>query len=229
MRSSLLPLVLLCVAPLGAEAQVGHRPSTSPYEDVKLGQSLSLSGGWLATKRDPAGVAPDAAFMAQVRYDVAIGGPAILFARYSLSPSQRLQYAPGAVASARKVGTPGVVTHIVDGGLDIVLTGRKTWHRLMPSVGGGVGIVSDYANADSGSYQFGVKFAISYGAGVRYVHGNGLRFRLDANNYLWQYEYPDRYFVKATDGTSILTDTRQRTSWRGNWALTAGASYPIFR
>ena len=37
------------------QAQVGHRPGNSPYEDVKIGQTVSLSGGWFAFKRDLAG------------------------------------------------------------------------------------------------------------------------------------------------------------------------------
>lgn len=229
LRHSMLISAVALLTPLAADAQVGHRPTSSPYEDVKLGQTISLSGGWFAFRRDPAGVAPESAPFGQLRYDAAIGGPALLYARYNISPTQRTQYAPGANKAARIVATPGVAMHVMDAGLDIALTGKKSWHHLIPSLGGGVGIVSDYASADSGSYQFGVKFALTYGLGVRYVRGSGLRLRFDLTNYMWQYEYPDRYFVKAPDSTSILTDTRQRSSWRGNWGLTAGVSYPIFR
>lgn len=220
---------VLLLFPAALRAQVGHRPDQSPYEDVKLGQSLSVSAGWFAFKRDPAGVAPQAAPYGSVRYDVSVGGPASLYARYAIATTNRTLYAPGAVAAARKTGEPGVAMHVMDVGLDMGLTGRKTWHHIIPAVSGGVGIVSDFAQVDSGGYQFGVKFAISYGLGVRYVRSSGLRFRVDATNYLWQYEYPDRYFVAASDGTSILTDTRQRSSWRGNWGLTAGIAYPIFK
>lgn len=220
---------LVISLPCTVRAQVGHRPSNSPYEDVKLGQTVSLSAGWFAFRRDPAGVAPDAAPFGQFRYDANIGGPASLYARYTLAPSQRIQYAPGAIASKRVVATPGVVMHVIDGGLDIALTGKKTWHHVVPSLAGGVGVVSDFAQADSGAYQFGVKFAISYGLGLRYIRGNGMRLRADISNYIWQYDYPDRYFITASDNTSILTDTKQRSAWRGNWGLTAGVSYPIFR
>jgi len=210
-------------------AQVGHRPDQSPYQDVKIGQTVSLSGGWFAFKRDVAGVAPEAAPFAQLRYDVGIGGPALLYGRYSLAPSQRTLLAPAAVAADRKTGTPGSTMHVFDGGIDLALTGKKTWHRLVPSFAGGVGIVSDFAAADSGGYQFGAKFAFSYGLALKYVRGPGMQLRMDLNNFMWQYEYPDRYFVQATDGTAILTDTRNRTSWRSNWAFSAGVSMPIFR
>jgi len=215
--------------PSALVAQVGYKPDQSPYEDVKIGQSVSFSGGWLAFKRDLAGVAPEAAPFAQLRYDAAVGGPAMLYARYTLAPTQRTLLAPAAIASARKTGTPSTTMHVVDGGIDIALTGKKTWHHLMPSVAGGVGIVSDFASVDSGGYQFGAKFALSYGLGLRYVRPSGIRLRVDMTNFMWQYEYPDRYFVLATDNTAILTDTRNRTSWRSNWGLSAGVSFPVFR
>ncbi len=211
------------------QAQVGHRPGNSPYEDVKIGQTVSLSGGWFAFKRDLAGVGPEAAPFAQLRYDAAIGGPALLYARYTLAPTQRTLLAPAAVAANRKTGTPSTTMHVFDGGIDVALTGKKTWRHLIPSVAGGVGIVSDFAAVDSGGYQFGSKFTLSYGLALKYVRTSGLQLRMDVNNFMWQYEYPDRYFVQATDGTAILTDTRSRTSWRSNWGLSAGVSMPIFR
>jgi hypothetical protein len=228
-RLSRVALAALWLTPVVLRAQVGHRPSSSPYEDVKPGQSVSLSGGWLAVSRDPAGVAPRAAAFGQFRYDVGIGGPAALYARYGVSMSERTLFAPSAVATARQTGTPGVAMHMIDGGLDLALTGKKSWHHLIPALGAGVGIVSDFASVDSGGYQFGVKFAITYGASLRYVRASGLQLRIDATSYRWQYDYPDRYFVKATDGTSILEDTKNRSAWRGNWGLSAGVTYPIFR
>lgn len=225
---ALAALVLLAV-PTAAEAQIGHRPETSPYEDVKLGQTITLNGGWLALGRDPAGVAPDASLFAQIRYDAAVGGPASLYARYTLAPSQRALLAPGAIASKRKTGTPSVMMHVIEGGLDLALTGQKTWHHLIPSLEGGVGIVSDFAAADSGAYQFGVKFGISYGANLRYMRASGLQLRVGLTNFLWQYAYPDRYFTKAPDSTAILVDTKDRSKWKNNIGLSAGVSYPLFR
>ncbi len=210
-------------------AQVGHRPDKSPFEDVKLGQSISFSAGWLAIRRDVAGVAPKSAAFGQLTYEAAVGGPALLYARYTLAPTTRTLLAPAANQPQRATGTPGSTMHLIDGGIDVALTGKKSWRHLIPSVSGGVGVVSDFAKIDSGSYQFGVKFAITYGLAVRYVRASGVRLRVDVTNAMWQYEYPDRYFVKATDGTSVLTNTSDRTIWRRNVGITAGVSVPIFK
>jgi hypothetical protein len=210
-------------------AQVGHRPEKSPFEDIKLGQSISLSAGWLGIRRDVAGVAPKSAAFGQLTYEAAVGGPALLYARYTLAPTTRALLAPAANLPQRVTDTPSTTMHLIDGGIDIALTGGKSWRHLIPSVSGGVGVVSDFAKIDSGSYQFGVKFALTYGLALRYVRASGVRFRVDLTNAMWQYEYPDRYFVKATDGTSVLTNTSDRTIWRRNVGITAGVSVPIFK
>jgi hypothetical protein len=220
---------VITLRPVVTHAQVGHLPDRSPYEDFKIGQSLSVLGGWLAVRRDLADVAPTAAWNTGLRYEIGVGGPASLFARYVASPSERRVLAPNNPKATRQLATPGVTTHLMDAGLDISLTGRKTWRHLMPSVSSGVGLVSDFAEADTGGYRFGTKFALNYGFSVRYLPKRGPQFRIDATNFLWQYQYPDRYFVRAADTTSILTDTRNRDAWRANWSLSAGVIVPLFR
>ncbi len=222
-------LVLSVAVPSALRAQVGHSPTKSPYEDQKLGQSITLSGGWLATGRDPAGLAPDASIFGQIRYDIGVGGPASLFARYTIAPSQRAVLLPGVVTAQRKLKTSSVMMNMAEAGLDLALTGQKTWHHLIPSIDAGIGITSDFAQADSGSYQFGAKFGFSYGLSVRYYRANGMQFRAGLTNFVWQYQYPDSYYTKATDGTAILIDTKDRSKWKNNIGVSAGVSYPLFR
>lgn len=225
--SALATVSSAALAPLAA--QVGSLPSQSPYEDIKLGQNLSIMGGWMAMKRDPADVAPKSSIAASLRYDVAIGGPASLYVRYLFAPSERKLLVPTNPTITRQIGSPSVTTHLIDTGLDLALTGKKTWHRMIPSVSGGAGLVSDFASADTGSYRFGTKFSFSYGLGLRYIPRKGPMIRVDLTNFLWQYEYPDRYFVVASDTSSILTDTRNRSAWRGSRTVTVGVTLPLFR
>ncbi|MCC6241252.1 MAG: hypothetical protein IT353_00330 [Gemmatimonadaceae bacterium] len=217
------------LAPSLLLAQVGHRPDKSPFEDVKLGQNVSLSIGRLSTGLDLAGVAPKSAVYGQLMYEAAVGGPASLYARYTIAPTERTLLAPAAPVATRKTGTLSTTMHLFDGGLDLALTGKKSWHHLIPSVVAGVGIATDFAAVDSGGYQFGSKFALTYGLAARYVPKSGVRFRIDVMNAMWQYDYPDRYFVKATDNTSVLTNSSDRSIWRGNWGVSAGVSIPVFK
>jgi hypothetical protein len=56
-----------------------------------------------------------------------------------------------------------------------------------------------------------------------------VQLRVDLTNRTFQYDYPDRYFVKGADTTSILDDTRRRSVWKGNWGASAGVIIPLFR
>jgi hypothetical protein len=229
-RTSLALLAAASIlAPLAARAQVGHAPDRSPYQDIEPGQNLTLTGGWLFVRRDPADVAPKSSPFGALRYDIAIGGPASFYARYTFAPSERRLLAPANPEATRLLSTPSVKTSALDLGLDLSLTGKKTWHRIAPSIAAGVGIVSDFTKADSGAYRFGSKFAFTYGLGMRFIPSSGVSFRVDLTNYTWQYQYPDRYFVRASDSTSVLTDTRSRSAYRGNWGLSGGVTIPLFR
>lgn len=217
----------VATAPLAA--QVGHRPEQSPFVDVRPTHNLSVTAGWLAVSRDPAGVAIKPAPLYGLRYDINVGGPASLYTRYLLSRSERDQLQPGVPVAERVVGSRASSIHMVDGGLDVSLTGRKTWRRLMPSAVAGAGVMSDFAGADSGGYKFGTKFVLHYGGAMRIIPESGPSFRIDLQNHLWQYQFPERYFAQATDGSAILSDTRARSSWRGNWALSVGATIRLSR
>lgn len=220
---------LMLGMPAAASAQVGHRPESSPYEDFKIGQTVSIMAGWLAVKGDPAGVAPKSTAIGQLRYDLGIGGPASLFVRYMLAPTDRTVLLPSNPRATRVMGTQSATTHLMDLGFDISLTGRKTWHHLMPSLNSGVGIVSNFASADTGYYRFGTKFAFTLGGSLRFLPSRGPQIRVDLTRALWKYQYPDNYFVKASDTTSVLTNTRQRSAWRNNFGVSAGVSIPVFR
>jgi len=217
------------VAPAVVRGQVGYMPNRSPYEDLVTEQSLSLSVGRLATNSDPANVRPKSSAFYSLLYTLPVGGPASLFVKYGIAPSKRNLFNPENPAKTRLLRTPSVTTHMINIGLDVSMTGQKTFHRFMPSLTGGIGLANDFAKADTGAYRFGTKFSFSYGAALKYFLRNGWALRADVSNNVWQYQYPDLYFVKTADTTSILTDTKSRSAWRSNWALTAGVSVPIFR
>lgn len=212
-----------------ASAQVGHLPSKSPYEDVKTGQDFTFLLGYFNANTGAAGVLPKASPFGGVRYDLPIGGPGALTARYVLIPSNRQFLLPSRPRTTRVLGTQDTKTHVVDIGFTVALTGKKTWHHLLPALSVGTGIASDFAKADTGGYKFGTKFGFTGGGSVRYVMKNGLSVRAEATNYIWRNSYPDAYFAAASDTTRVLTDTRKKKSWGGTWAYSLGLVFPIFR
>ncbi len=212
-----------------ASAQVGHMPDRSPYKDQKPGQTFSVMAGRISPREDPAGVHPRSGVAVGVRYDVGIGGPSSLFVRYFTLPGNRQLILPGETGDDRYGRETDATIHVADMGLDIALTGNKSWHSLIPSVTAGIGMANDFASVDSGGYKFGSKFSVAYGAALRIMPGGRLSYRLEATNYYWRYEYPDAYFVTSEDQGAIIANARNRGAWRFNWNLAAGVSWRIFK
>ena len=224
--SVLLGNVLCSTVP---HAQVGHLPSNSPYEDLKVGQDVTIFFGRFNSNIGPARVLPKPSLFGGVRYDVPLGGPGYLTARYTLIPSERNLLLPSKPRTTRVLSVENTQTHVVDIGFTVALPGRKTWHRLVPSVQLGAGLASDFASADTGGYQFGTKFAFTGGFDVKYMFKNNWAVRADATNYLWRNSYPDSYYAVASDTTRVLTTDISKKSWGGTWAWSLGLVIPIFR
>lgn len=227
-RAIALAVASVSVIPVAA-AQVGHLPSSSPYEDVKPGQELTIFGGYFNSDIGPARVLPKPSVFGGFRYDLPVGGPAVLSARYSMMPSERTYVDPAKPRRTRVLGLQSTRIHAVDVGMTLLLTGQKTWHRLQPSVSVGTGLASDFAKADTGGYRFGTKFSFTGGASLKYVLRNNWAVRADATNYLWRNSYPDSYFAVANDTSAVLRADVDKKTWNGTWGFALGIVIPIFR
>jgi hypothetical protein len=213
-----------------AQAQVGYPVDRSPFVDLEYRQSLSVFGGWFLAGTDPAGIAPQSGPLSGIRYDIGIGGPASFTARVATAISERNVLDPARPANQRLLGVERRPLTIADVGITLGLTGQKSWHNLVPTVHGGLGVVSNLTGSDPGGYKFGTRFAIPLGVGVRWVpQGSAWSVRADAGTYLYQIRYPDRYFAVGLDSTSVLPSDASKSKWTSNLGLTLGLSYQFSR
>lgn len=213
-----------------AEAQVGYPVDRSPFVDLEYRQSLTVFGGWFAAGKDPAGIAPQSGPLTGIRYDIILGGPASFTARVATALSERTVLDPARPAGQRVLGTERRPLTIADVGLSLALTGQKSYHGLVPMLHTGAGVVSNLAGADPGGYKFGTRFALTFGAGVRYVpEGSPWSVRADVGTYLYQIRYPDRYFAPGLDSTAVLPADASKSKWTNNLGLTLGLSYQFAR
>jgi hypothetical protein len=215
--------------PLGAQ-DVGHPPEGSPFRDLPYRQELSLFGGYYNGSDGKAGVAPAGGPAVGVRYEIRIGGPAQFTARLTHARAERTILDPAVAENVRNLGTRTWPVTIADAGITINLTGQKSWHRLVPSVGGGVGIASDFGKSgDPGGFEFGTPFAFTFGAGVRRETDGPLQFRVDLADYVYQLDYPAAYTTAPTGSTPILPAGSSTNEWTHNWLLSVGLSYRFSR
>jgi hypothetical protein len=218
---------VLLVATRVVGAQVGHTPEQSPYVDLIYRHEITTFSGYLDTRRDPAGVAPRSAPLVGVRYALWLAGPASFIARVAYGRTERRVLDPLEPAAERVViPAANVSLLLADAGVALGLTGFKSWHRLVPEVNGGVGLVTDFrTKADVGGFSFGTRFALTIGAGVRYVPGGRFQLRADLTDNLYRIAYPDSYYGAASDGTTIVEPDQPKAIWTHNPALTLGVSY----
>jgi len=215
-------LALLAAAPLSA--QVGHDPDSSPYSDLEYRQELTPYGGYARARVDPAGVVPKSASVAGLRYEVYLGGPVSFNGDVSRIFSERDIIDPTHTAGNRLVGTESAPLYAADVGLTLSLPGRKSWHRIVPFVRGGAGIVASTVKEDSSGYRFGTPFAFTFGGGLKFVSHGRLQLRADVGERLFKQKYPDAFYRPASDNSAVLTDT-PRSVWTHHTLLTVGVSF----
>lgn len=218
-----------------AGAQVGYEPARSPFVDLEHKQELSLVAGQYLAKRDPAGVAPTDGPMLGLLYAWRAGGPAVLTAELGYVAAERHVLDPLQPVATRDLGARSWPLYTADLGLAVSLTGSKSYHRLVPTIKAGLGLVSDLkSEPDIGDYKFGTRFAFNWGGGVRWVPGGRWGFRADVNNHLHTIAYPEKYFTPQTPTggnpvPAILGTGVSKSRWTNNTALTIGLSYLFSR
>ena len=224
--SALIALVALAST---ARAQVGYPPAKSPYVDLEYSQEFTPLFGYYYGREDPAGVVPGNGPLVGLHYQWRAGGPAHLTGEIARIGSSRTVLDPSKPAATRNLGEHSWPLCSADFGLGMSLTGARSWHKLVPMVNAGVGFMSDFKSADVGGFKYGTRFALTWGAALRYVPGGRYQLRADLSNRLTSIRYPDVYFRPATGLTPILTGLKDQSVWRNNPSLSIGISYLFSR
>jgi hypothetical protein len=207
-------------------AQVGYTPVRSPYIDLSYAQEFTFIGGVYHAHRDAANVGPQSGSITGVHYEWRAGGPLHLTGEIAYISSDRRLINPFRAEPGRELGKTSRPLYTADVGLGMSLTGDKSWHRLVPEIGTGIGLISDFRSLpDTGGFAFGTRFSFNLSAGIRYVPGGRWQVRLDGKDRLYTLAYPQTYFTAPTGGTAVVASTQSRSFWLNNPALTLGLSY----
>lgn len=224
MKVLLFGLVALLAA-TPAVAQVGHPPEASPYTDLEFGQELTALFGYVKARHDPAGVAPKSAPLVGLRYEIALVGPLALSTDVTAAFMSRDVVDPERPLATRSQGTQTATTYAADVALAMNLTGRKSWHHLVPQVRAGLGVVrSDAKDATSG-FAFGTPFAFTFGGGLKLASAGHLQVRGDITDRVFKLSYPDSYYRPTSDNTRVVGTDTPRSFYTHHTALTIGVSY----
>jgi hypothetical protein len=211
-------------------AQVGHEPSRSPYRDVRRGGAWVLTFGYLGGSRGSVGVGLSNGKTAGIRYEALFGA---IGASLGLAYGQTNRFVvdPTKDSVTRKTGPFDDNVVLADAGLQLVLTGRKTWRGFAPYVGGALGLaISGASPPDPSGYRFGSKFTLSPNAGVRWYPARRLSVRGDFRLVLWKLNYPLSYKVPGPTGCQtncsvVLPLGAKLTEWTSHPWATIGVGW----
>lgn len=238
-RGAVGPLLWLgCALPAALRAQiVGNEPEHSPYRDIIYHESFTLFGGRFAGNAGAAGVGvlPSAAFGG--RLAVRLSGPIDFWATFGEAPSSRhVIIADTAVThtdSARRGSDIKLPMVLADLALVLNVTGDKTWHRLAPYVGLGLGVVAPTRSVtDPGGFQVGLNFALVPTLGTRLFLSDALALRLEVRDYYFRYQYPLAFFDSLNlhyagppPRAAVLPLGTTDRQWANNLTLWVGVAY----
>jgi hypothetical protein len=241
-----LVVALLALAGRSSGAQVGYPPHRSPFRDLPETMEASMYSGWFKARKDPGGVAPRSGPIVGLMYQWRMGGPSNLAVDLGRVASERRVLDPERVATCagptptsppdtsvacKSLGTFRWPLYMLDLGYALNVTGARSFYNFIPQARVGIGIATDFhSKPDVGDFAFGTRFALNWGAGVRWIPGGGrYQLRADLLNRMYSVKYPATYYTQADDGSTIFTLRQNRTAWLNNPALTFGVSYLFSR
>ncbi|MGD2135676.1 MAG: hypothetical protein PVF27_05925 [Gemmatimonadales bacterium] len=232
-----IPLVIVLAALLVPSApalcQVGYPPSRSPYRDIDAKYILTLVGGYAAGDGGRIDVGPSTGRLGGIRFDLHLSGPGVAQFNINYGSLERKIIDPDAPPEERDLGTANQSILFADAGLDMVLTGAKTWHGLAPYVGASVGIaLGGSVPEDSVSgFDFSTRFMVGPQIGFRWHPHRRIVFRVEGRTMIWRLSYPGGFFEapeRAPDADPVLDlEVHGETQWVHNPMLMVSLGFVI--
>jgi hypothetical protein len=206
MRHCLLFAVVL--VPVGAlAAQVGYPPSNSPYHELDRGAFVEAFGGRVFGTGGLLRLGPRNGTSEGARLVVrAKNMLQFSFGGWTAGTEREVINAQDSVATRDKGLTP---QRLIAGeiGIQLNLTGGKTWRGLAPYAGVSLGLVHGQGGpaVDTSGYSFGNKLFFAPTIGTRFYAAQRVYFKVDVRALFWKLDYPTSYSLEPTKQPGTLT------------------------
>lgn len=201
---------LVAATLLGASpvyAQVGHPPESSPYRDIIYSSSLMPFAGYMGGDGGNLGIGPHDGWLYGLRFDHRLSNIISLGLSFESGEMKRLIVDADDPVAIRVKGPVSQRLNILDATLQLNITGKKTWHRFAPFLGGTVGVTwAEDTKADTSGYHFGTRVALSPMMGFRFFAGPRLHLRGDVRYVFWELKYPTAYQQEPSKDPGTISD-----------------------
>jgi hypothetical protein len=213
-------------------AQVGHAPASSPYSDIRKGHALTALIGRFGGDGGNFGIAPHSGTVYGLHYDIRSGSTIQVGLGFARADLARLIVDPFVALADRVSGPVQQTVTFAEINLQFNVTGGKSWHRLAPFVGAGVGLTFPSGTAqDTSHFEFGRKIYLAPNAGVRVFLTDRIHLRGEARATFWKLKYPNTFEVEPPlePGTpehpnAVITDG-VLSEWTTSSWLQVGVGY----
>lgn len=178
-------------------AQVGHPPASSPYSDIRKGHAVTALIGRFGGDGGNFGIAPHSGTVYGLHYDIRSGSTIQVGLGFARADLERLIVDPFVALADRVSGPVQQTVTFAEINLQFNVTGGKSWHRLAPFVGAGVGLTFPSGTAqDTSHFEFGRKIYLAPNAGVRVFLTDRIHLRGEARATFWKLKYPNTFEVE---------------------------------
>lgn len=207
-------------------AQVGYPPERSPYRDIQRGRTLILGGGYLSGDRGVVGVGPADGGTATLRFEVPFGKPLAFFLEAGYGRLSRYVADPTKNMADHISGPIKINVGMFQGGVDLMLSGAKSWHHMAPYIGGSGGVIfAEDPPVDSSGYHFGARGILGPEVGIRWYLGRGVHVRTELRWMFWELSYPLAYKQPSPDGSRILDLSADEKEWTDHPWISIGLGW----
>ena len=156
-----------------------------------------------------------------------------MFLGASASILERQLVNPDEPPDTRYFDTANQQVYLVNGGVNFMLTGRKTWRGLAPYLGATLGMAFGGSVPEDtlSGFRFGTKFQLGPVLGVRIFPNRRIHLRIEGQDILWRLTYPNRFFEPPANapGAEPVLDPTENTSgqWTHHPTIRFGIGYTI--
>lgn len=175
-------------------AQVGNPPAASPYTDIRKGHSLTALVGKFGGDGGNFGIGPHDGTVYGLHYDIRSGSTIQVGLGFARGDLERLIVDPFVAVEDRVSGPVQQTVTFAEINLQFNVTGGKSWHRIAPFVGAGVGLTFPSGTPqDTSHFEFGRKIYLAPSAGVRVFLTDRIHLRGEARTTFWKLKYPNTF------------------------------------
>ncbi|MBI3981318.1 MAG: hypothetical protein HY337_00275 [Gemmatimonadetes bacterium] len=228
--ASLAALGLLLYPGL-AWSQVGHLPGHSPYRDLSVRHALVLQGGYLSGSGGRPAAGPHDGPLLGLRYTIHLGGPFEAIFGVSAADLKRVMH-----EDSLPPDTTRQSVGIAEVGFGFLLTGEKTWRRLVPYIAATMGaafggsVPRDTSGFTLDGFSFDRAFQFGPQVGIRWYASRRLHLRVEGRDIMWRLTYPQGWYrLDLYPGAvpPLIAGIDSGIEWTHNLSLNIALGYAL--